>query len=819
MDVAPNDYGSDILRISWTPAQKLAIWQESDKTGSVQNGATFTIGQLTAQNSEWKELYAEGTETSNGVRDIDLTLEYLHEDEVLHTDLIKTTVLYHVDLDVDSDNDDALNPPERDANEDQIEDIGDDPQHPGKFVCVNDGDEDGDGIPGFADGFDWDGSAGNEDDASPQDHFVPLVLELSVPVDPPAATLRVTYDASPPGDVSRTGSGTPGDPYLYWLPQDGRLRVWRKDGSESRDKQSANHETSPGDYVAPGDYEPPQLGLSETNQTVTLYVEGVRASSGLADERIRVEVDPDGDGPTGYMNEDAVRATVVKIGWDDAIPDYSLDDDEDSASDSDNYFLRQGDDAALHMYWDILPASLEPSSVAINIYEENAGSPIILDAEDGVPQTAGTNKHVEWDARSDGQYRETGYYRVELVVQVGSFECKTPIDDADMEHPGWQCPQKGLGIHDLVWKHRPVVHMGDAEEVAPNGPCYPFDDGVIGHGSQDAPNYRLREQGSEAWSTEPNYSEWGEFPLAAADLGDESYRYPVLQASAAHSPTTDHAIDMLGQDEGFWTGNEPIIQQAVPPRLGYRGIPEPAGTNNHLFIHWWMYETASYAPYGAPGSFVHDADWEMLQLCIELRRPGNPDSKAHWLKPWAATASQHYYGQTLAWRRDKQGATGGTLGGLDKVNHRYVLHADASGDRFNIYVAENAHATYFQSGEIDVDVTAETGTQCQYDNDPESAYDACQTPLVALHQYPLIALIGKGGAGIYDWEGKWGTHHDVPGYFIKGPALREADPNIVIANDPVTFHNRCRKHVDASGDFDPSGDDDPETELRQISSP
>lgn len=33
---------------------------------------------------------------------------------------------------------------------------------------------------------------------------------------------------------------------------------------------------------------------------------------------------------------------------------------------------------------------------------------------------------------------------------------------------------------------------------------------------------------------------------------------------------------------------------------------------------------------------------------------------------------------------------------------------------------------------------------------------------------------------------------------------------------PVTFHNRCRKHVDEKGDFYWWGQHDPETELLQV---
>ena len=529
----------------------------------------------------------------------------------------------------------------------------------------------------------------------------------------------------------------------------------------------------------------------------------------------------------------AETTTLVTAEFIDDEPGYSLDSD----TDSDNYFLRQQDQATgqadyknLDIVYRIKPAGVSVSDVKINVYQEDTSTKVMFGSEDHLDGAkdasgdfkTGDNLKVKWEDVRDasGNFRDAGFYRLELEVYVDGATtpiCKTPINDAEASVPGWQCPQQGLAVHDLIWKHRPSVYVGSNEIVAPNGPCYPFDDDVIGSGSTTAPNYRLRKDGGEAWAVAPNYSEWGDFPDPAPNFMDESYKYPVLSASDSHSATSEHAIGMFGQGESTALGitnDEPIIQGAqLPACLGYHGIPHPDDTNNHVFIHWWMYETASYAPYGAPGAFVHDADWEMVQLCLELRHPQKPDRKAKWLEPWAATASQHYYGQTLGWRRKKEGS--GTADPRTQENQRYVLHVNGSaGERFRIYIAENAHATYFQSGDIDAAITAETGTQCQYDNAPELSYDACENP-GAPQAYSLIPLVDKNGAGIYDWQGIWNTHHDA-GYEIRGPAHRQAHPSITIAEEPVVFHNRCRKHVDASGDFDENGQDDAETELRQV---
>jgi hypothetical protein len=282
---------------------------------------------------------------------------------------------------------------------------------------------------------------------------------------------------------------------------------------------------------------------------------------------------------------------------------------------------------------------------------------------------------------------------------------------------------------------------------------------------------------------------------------------------------------MLGEGEDP-NENDPdngqLIQNgSYTPCMFFYGIPPGTADNddNHAFVQFWHYETASFEPYDGPveegggQDFIHDGDWEMVQLCIQLGDADHPWSKPKWHQPWAATASQHYYGQTLAWRRDADGA------GSSAEDQRYVEHAegDSTGNRFKIFIAQGAHATYFRKGEIDFYWDASPGTQVQYDNDPNYGRDAIEEPLVELadgNVYQLLPLLSKDGAGIFDWGGRWGSYHkftDPP----PGPSNRQAD-GISISTEPVNFHNSCRKHVDSSGDFAKYGDDDPLTELFQI---
>src|SRR5207244_286348 len=89
-----------------------------------------------------------------------------------------------VDADVDSDNDNGTAAPGRTDDEDRIEG---DVDFPGKTVALNVADPDGDLIPGYADGFNWDGQSGTDqqkqDDSAPATDLVPVVVEVPSDVD------------------------------------------------------------------------------------------------------------------------------------------------------------------------------------------------------------------------------------------------------------------------------------------------------------------------------------------------------------------------------------------------------------------------------------------------------------------------------------------------------------------------------------------------------------------------------------------------------------------------------------------------------------
>jgi choice-of-anchor A domain-containing protein len=231
---------------------------------------------------------------------------------------LRSVLLVCGDLDIDSDNSaGAYGGPDRTDGEDRIED---DASLPGKIIAVNDGDSDGDGIPDFADGYDLDKNDFNDIDSA-GDRFTPLVLELPAGIDLSAARLAFVYDASDPAGVTRTGAPP------AFEPAPGTLRVWTKDAGVRRSGNGVADVAAPGDFVPSGAaVSPSALGFTAppgvSSVTNTFYVEAVRRSAAPGDGRILVRLDPDGPGPLGWADLDAVRVTAVRIGL---IPDYDRD--------------------------------------------------------------------------------------------------------------------------------------------------------------------------------------------------------------------------------------------------------------------------------------------------------------------------------------------------------------------------------------------------------------------------------------------------------------------------------------------------------------
>jgi len=180
-----------------------------------------------------------------------------------------------VDLDIDSDNNNGYDPPDGTSEEDDVEA---EPDTAGKLILVNDADSDADGVPDFADGFNFDNdSLQPHDNESAEDHFVPINLTAtSADSDDNGSqeTISFDYDASDPAAMETLSYGR-------LAPAPGSLRLWTRPASEQRDMRSI---TAGGHYV-PADTDVPFADLDDNSDgTVTLWLEAVRASAAIGDD-------------------------------------------------------------------------------------------------------------------------------------------------------------------------------------------------------------------------------------------------------------------------------------------------------------------------------------------------------------------------------------------------------------------------------------------------------------------------------------------------------------------------------------------------------
>lgn len=235
------------------------------------------------------------------------------------------------DLDVDSDNNNATNQPARTAFEDTIED---DPAQPGKFVLVNDDDDDRDGTPDK----DQNGTIQAE-----RDDLVPLVLEIvpDASVQPVVTSLdyRLTYPANARlwrsatrgdlgtdvvvsgvtyqqvvwilGDMNGDGffNGADIDPFFLALgdPAAFALQFPNVDAAAVGDMN--------GDGLFNGaDIDPffAALGLGTVSYVpVRMWIEGLDPSASMADTRFVADADTDNNG--SLDGTDAVRTTIFSL--------------------------------------------------------------------------------------------------------------------------------------------------------------------------------------------------------------------------------------------------------------------------------------------------------------------------------------------------------------------------------------------------------------------------------------------------------------------------------------------------------------------------
>lgn len=225
------------------------------------------------------------------------TMLYVMGEDIRPEEWVRVSTVSPYDIDIDSDNNNGYDMPERSWAEEEVEAVA-----PGKFIGVNYQDGDGDGVPGFADGFNRDGQAGNDDDITTGEEFTPLIIELPHSVNP-NATIWFLYVASDPAGVTREGTS----PNYTYAPAPGKMRIWTKDADQPRNKKSVGEG---GDYVPAFPF---GVSLDFDKGKVELFVEGIAPSSSTGGNSISAMIDPDGEGPEEIILIDFVLVTAVKV--------------------------------------------------------------------------------------------------------------------------------------------------------------------------------------------------------------------------------------------------------------------------------------------------------------------------------------------------------------------------------------------------------------------------------------------------------------------------------------------------------------------------
>ncbi len=335
------------------------------------------------------------------------------------------------DLVVDSTNDsqsgshDPLEPSAAKAiaidNQNEMPQTG----QPGLIVDLHRGDADADGIPDYADML---LQAPDDDEPQPREDLTPVVIELRGfdEVSLAEARIRISYSASDPAGIRKTGSGASNDPHIHLLDGEispgefeddaGFLRLWTAKNSTGIpdelmfDPFFVGQSTETSWYVPPTGLESsrpyyeaswPSLGLQ--GNRITLFAEGVRPSTKIADQIIHIEVDPDGDGPASFMALDDVAITV-------SLGNLAID----SNNDSDGLLFDQ-------------------SNAADEAAEGRTGSPgkliLVNDGDkdgDGFPDLVDgfTNSLIPPE-----EFENVSEWLVPMVIELPDFEDQDALDD------------------------------------------------------------------------------------------------------------------------------------------------------------------------------------------------------------------------------------------------------------------------------------------------------------------------------------------------------------------------------------------------------
>ncbi len=321
IDVHANLQGTLTLSIE-TGAELIALYEAENRSTPLTLPVNWQVdGPFTTV------VFVEGISVSNVLRDLWFRLAFEGNGEGCD-DEVRATVV-RVDLDIDTDNTNARQAPDRSDAEDVLENFTGQPPRPGKYIPANwDNDDDPEPFYGvdtvheriddLGDGFNAEGENGNDDDQNPnEDDFIPIILELPQPLDLATARLRIYYASSPRASMTIRDDPPYDAPNRRHHSVTGGFRIWTKYGNETRDFASI---LQGGDYVPAyeenGDvFSASDLGFVGGARVVTLYVEGLTARDDAGSDEILVELDPDGPGPAGFVCYDYVRLTVLRVSF------------------------------------------------------------------------------------------------------------------------------------------------------------------------------------------------------------------------------------------------------------------------------------------------------------------------------------------------------------------------------------------------------------------------------------------------------------------------------------------------------------------------
>lgn len=182
---------------------------------------------------------------------------------------------YTLDIDMDTDNNNGYGMPDRSLEEERLETVM---GASGKYIEVNNGDVNQNYVPDYAE-FEYPGV---------NHRFFPMVLDFPSEKDIATAKVILDYTSSDPNNMGSIQD--PASGINIPIPAPGRFRIWKVNADQARNKLPVSEG---GDYIEAGaEYTPEQLGFSSElyGRSITLYVEGVRASEGFGLDQITYRV-------------------------------------------------------------------------------------------------------------------------------------------------------------------------------------------------------------------------------------------------------------------------------------------------------------------------------------------------------------------------------------------------------------------------------------------------------------------------------------------------------------------------------------------------